>query len=71
MVKYVVIPGKILSRNDEDIHFIDAPTLMRLYKVDPDECIVKHNDERDRYHNFDGLIELRPSYRGNYELPKK
>lgn len=70
MIKFVVIPGRMMSRSDEDIHYIDAPTLMRLYKVDPNECIVKHNDERDRYHNFDGLIALRPRYDGDYRLPK-
>jgi hypothetical protein len=72
MPKYIVVPGHVSSRHDSQHHYIDAPTLMRLYKVDPKECIVRYRDHRDAAYDFDALdlIELRPRYDGNYEVPK-
>lgn len=67
-IKYVVIPGRIRSVHDNDIHYIDAPTLMRLYNVDRKECIIRYNDFRDFGKNFDNLIELRPRSNGKYEI---
>jgi hypothetical protein len=69
IIKYVVIPGKVASEHDHDVHFIDAPTLMDLYKVDPKECVVLYGDDRDIGKDFRGLIQLHPHYNGNYELP--
>lgn len=69
-LKYVIFPGPVTSGNDGDVHFIDAPTLIRLYKVDPKECVIYHSDERDFGKSFKGLITLHPRYDGNYEIPK-
>lgn len=68
MIKYVVIPGQVMSQSDGQIHYIDAPALMRLYKVNPKECVVKHGDQRDLGKDFSNLIRLRPRSNGDYEL---
>jgi len=73
--KYVVIPGEVRSRNDGDMHYLDAPKLMRLYGVRHHECIVMKGDlppELEykmalRY----GLEILMPRYDGNYLLTEK
>lgn len=59
-----------MSKNDGQFHYINAPTLMRLYKVDPHECLIRYNDKRDHGKDFPGLIELRPRYDGDYEIPQ-
>lgn len=69
-IKYVVVPGRVISANDRDIHYIGAARLMVLYKVDPKECVVYYGDERDFGKNLEGLIRLYPRGDGNYELPK-
>lgn len=69
MIKYVVYPGKMRSKHDRDIHYISAPVLMELYKVDPKECVVSHGDSRDLGKDFTGLIPLYPRYNGKYEVP--
>lgn len=69
MRKYVVIPGWVRSQSDGELHFIDAPTLMQLYKIDPKECATMHGDFRDHGKDFNGLIRLRPRRDGKYEIP--
>jgi hypothetical protein len=69
-IKYVVIPGKIISRYDGDLHYINALKLMALYKVNPAECVIKYGDHRDSGRDFTGLIRLFPRSDGNYETPK-
>lgn len=69
MIKYVVIPGRVISQSDGQFHYIDAPTLIRLYNVDPNKCVVKYKDERDLGKDFKGLIPLRPRRDGKYEIP--
>lgn len=63
--KYIVYPGYCISKTDGDKHWISADKLMRLYQVDPKECIVSvpwKESPQD-------LIPLRPKYDGNYTLP--
>ena len=68
--KYLIIPGWVRSRNDEDKHWIGADKLMELYGVDPAECETltmrefTHTPEHD-------LIPLAPRYSGNYTLSKE
>jgi hypothetical protein len=63
--KYLVKPGYERSKNDGDKHWISADTLIRLYGVNPKECIrSQFNGEQDPQ----DLIVLRPRYDGNYEL---
>ena len=62
--KYLVIPGYIPSLNDQDIHYIRADQLMRLYGVSPQECIVQHVHRPPI--RRDDLIVLRPMHNGEY-----
>ena len=73
--KYVICPGKVISKTDGQLHYIGPMQLMRLYGVDPRECEIHEPapywtkshyrlaEERQR-----GLQRLRPSSHGNYEL---
>jgi len=38
--RYLVVPGWVRSRVDGDRHWIGAERLMRLYGVDPAECVI-------------------------------
>lgn len=70
MIKYVVFPGKVISKNDGDEHYIGAKKLMQLYGVSQRECLViSPNDPRRRDYDFGDLIELFPQYDGDYTLP--
>jgi hypothetical protein len=67
MIKYVIHPGHVISKNDGERHYISAAQLMYFYKVRPGECVVDHYDN---YIPFEGreLIHLYPKYNGDYEL---
>lgn len=67
MIKYVVLPGDVQSKNDGQIHYIGAGQLMRLYNVDPRECVV-HRFGDHWFPEYDKLIQLSPRYDGNYTL---
>lgn len=64
--KYTVFPGWMYSKNDNDDYFISATQLMRLYGVNPLECVVVREGEPVITR---GLIILRPRYDGNYTIP--
>ncbi len=66
--KYLVIPGWVKSKTDGDRHYITARELMQLYKVPPNECVVFDIRFPDKMY-YEGLIELKPSYNGDYTLP--
>jgi hypothetical protein len=68
MIRFAVYPGRVLSAHDGDRHFISAPQLIRLYGVDPRECVIFHGDDRDRGKSAEGLIRLSPSRSGDYSL---
>lgn len=67
--KYIVYPGYVDSKSDNDRHFITARQLINLYGVNPKECIVWDYDrpmmmspeEKDNY------ISLVPLFNGNYK----
>lgn len=67
-IKYLVVPDFMLSKTDNQKHFIGATQLMRLYGVNPLECIVSRDGEIYKL-NTDNLIVLRPRYNGDYTLP--
>lgn len=78
MKRYVIVPGYIKSKSDGDIHFIDAPTLIRLYKVDPKECVIAQVQKNDELKitfelpSYDrSLIRLGPRYHGDYTIPEE
>lgn len=72
-LKYLVIPGIVRSINDGDIHFIGYNTLIRLYGVNPKECIPGsyldiHKWQNDYLIKKHGLIVLGPRSDGDYRL---
>lgn len=68
--KYLLIGGHVVSKSDNDIHYISSKQLGELYRVNPQECIfIDHGTEDDiRGHDISKLITLRPRYDGNYQL---
>ena len=72
-IKYILCPGEVRSE-DRDIHFIDAPTLARLYGVKLSECIIRDYRNPKTLQGYDStylnsLIWLSPKLKGNYKLP--
>lgn len=68
MKRFVICPGEVTSQTDGDRHFIGGGQLIRLYKVNPQECIFDSEKERYGYgHDWSQYIFLMPRYRGDYE----
>lgn len=63
--RYLVLPGNVRSRNDGQIHFINAFELMRLYCVRREECIIWREGMAL---DVSGLTPLQPRYDGKYPL---
>ena len=82
MIKYVVIPGTIISATDGKEHSIDANTLIKLYGVDPKECAINHSIKYRYnigassiiYYHYQSellkLIRLTPQQDGNYSIER-
>ncbi len=62
METIILHPGKVLSRNDKDIHFITSSMLINLYGIDQRKFRVLVSKDW----NIKG-IHLCPLYRGNYK----
>ena len=64
--KYVLCPGKIPSKSDNDFHFISAGQLAQLYHVKVEDCIVIEAGKEvpEQYHK---LPWLTPRYHGDYD----
>ena len=78
MIRYAVFPGRVISKVDGDVHYISADMLMRLYRVNPKECIVIREDLEPHELRLklklveeEKLICLEPRYSGDYTLPKE
>lgn len=78
MLRYAVHPDFVLSRVDNDVHYITGTRLMTLYGVNPAECIVIDPNESTarraelfKLAETENLIHLFPRYDGNYRLPTK
>ena len=69
--KYVICPCYVVSKKDGDCHYIDAPTLMRLYGIDPRECIINKDHDSMRGRDTSKLIWLSARYDDNYTLPER
>jgi hypothetical protein len=67
MIKYVIHPGYVPSKTDRNRHHIGAHMLMRLYHVNPAECVID-----DGFPNLwpADAIHLYPNYHGDYTLPE-
>lgn len=70
MLKYLVMPGWVRSRKDNGIHFVNAVQLMKLYKVNPDECFILQPGMLPEDFGMvrEDMIILRPRYGGDYDL---
>lgn len=65
--KYLIFPGEIISKNDGQKHYISALEIIRLYHVNPQECIIVNNN-----YDLHGIIQedylhLEPNYDGDYQ----
>lgn len=75
MKKYVICPGKVISKSDGQVHYIGPMMLMQLYKVSPDECEIYEPAKwwpNSFYRMAEikklGLRILRPQHDGDYTL---
>ena len=66
MIKYILCPGYIISKNDGDEHYINAKTLQSLYMVDPKECVVK--SDAPGWKPPKGVIYLVSKYNVDYSV---
>ncbi len=69
--KYIVCPGEVKSKSDGDLHYIGPYVLMKLYGVEPHECIIVDNPVSSAGLNWQDYVVLRPRTDGNYSLPDK
>lgn len=69
--KYLLCPGYIRSKKDGQVHYVGASDLMRLYNVDPRECVIFHHKAEHNHSRMDSLIKLYPKYNGDYTLPEE
>jgi len=70
--KYLLCPGYILSKTDNDRHYISAEKLAQLYNVPMTQCIIQpERPEEARMIDTSKLIILRPQYHGCYDIHDK
>jgi len=76
--KYVLCPGYIRSKNDNQLHYIGAARLADLYRVPIRECQIyepapwwPESYYRQAEEDYQNLIWLRPNYNGDYTIPKE
>jgi len=69
--KYVVFPGTVKSITDGQIHRVTAVNLMRLYRVNPAECVVYNGYLQHGVCYYRDLIALYPRDDGNYNIQNK
>lgn len=69
--KYIICPGEVRSKSDNDIHYISSSQLMRLYGVESHECIIVDSPMSAVGLNWQDYIVLRPRTDGNYSLPER
>ena len=64
--KYCVHPGEVRSKNDGDLHYIDATNLVRLYQLKRGTYRIFHNPTDHAMR--EPLICLYPRYDGRYSV---
>jgi hypothetical protein len=74
--RYLILPGKVFSKEDGQLHHVSAEELMRLYSVAPEECVVLRNEGvhgRVGLDNefLDSLLWLAPRYDGDYHISQE
>lgn len=73
--KYLIFPGYVTSSNDGERHHISAYRLIKLYRVNPAECVI-YDGRQDktrgtRREEESNLIQLYPRSSGVYEVPQQ
>lgn len=71
MIKYIVRPGFVYSRNDGQRHFVGFGQLVKLYHVNPRECL--YDDHKGSLLGYGerflkDLTILHPRRDGNYSV---
>lgn len=70
-VKYIVYDGKVKSKNDGDIHYISHQQVIRLFGVNPTECLLVNRPDWFRGYSkefLETLKVLQPKQNGDYSL---
>lgn len=69
--KYMLHPGRVISKKDGDEHYIQADQLARLYGVPLNECLIVPAGDALYGANLErtDVIHLHPRYSGDYTLP--
>ena len=67
MKKYLLLGGRLYSKNDTDTHYISAKKLQELYNLPINECILANNENDLNGIDYDNLIILQPRYSGDYK----
>jgi len=66
--QYMVYPGHVRSKNDNDEHYISARQLIELYEVPPHQCRIHNpNEFARRKPRNETLIILAPRADGKYK----
>ncbi len=68
MKRYVLAPGRVISKTDGQRHHITAAQLARLYGVSLDQCLI-YRSSRVAGTLRAGLPILTPRADGDYRLP--
>lgn len=66
MIRYVIHPGYVFSKNDGQRHYINGRQLIRLYGLNHAECVIA--SEQNGWCAPAGCIHLRPRSSGNYKI---
>lgn len=70
--KYLVIGGEVISRHDGQRHYVSAQQLVRLYGLNPSQCILVEEVDPSRAYGYrKGMVRLYPRYDGDYTLPTR
>jgi hypothetical protein len=73
-VRYVLHPGRVVSKNDGGVHMITAEKLAQCYQIPITECIVVREDAAfeeqrmasEKMTRYPNLIHLHPREEGDY-----
>jgi len=65
---YLLLGGWVSSKSDGELHYVSATKLLRLYGLDPRECILVNDFNGSSLRGVDltSLIVLGPRFHGDY-----
>lgn len=72
--RFVIHPGFVVSKSSGQREYVGAVQLMRLYGIDPRDCIVvEPTDGQRRYAEEQGikLLHLKPQDDGVYSIRRE